>query len=154
MTDNRGGYRPPAHPAPASGPGKLSQRTDGQPIRDLPNPDYGEAATFRADQSGAPMAQTPGPPTGGQGSPVQPANLTGVVPLSQPSQNPNEPVTAGAASGPGPGPAALGLPQVDPSDQAGIQYLRNSLPTLEVMAGMPMATSAFRQFVRRVRASV
>lgn len=154
-TDNRGGYRPPARPAPVSGPGKLSKRTDGQPTVDLPNPDYGEQQTFRADQQGAQMAQTPGPGAGGAGgNPVNPADLSHVVGLNQPTQNTNEPVTAGAASGPGPGPAALGLPQVDPADQAGIQYLRNSLPTLELMASMPMATSAFRQFVRRVRAQV
>lgn len=150
--DGRGGYRPPAKPAPVSGPGKLSRRTD-QPIRDLPNADYGEQSTFRSDQAGAPMAATPGP-TPDPAAMVQPANLSGLVPIDAPTTVPNEPVTAGSLSGPGPGPAALGLPQVSPQDQAGIQYLRNALPTLELMADSPMATSDFRQYVRRVRAMV
>lgn len=83
---------------------------------------------------------------------VQPADLSGVTPINAASQRPTEPVTSGADSGPGVGSAALGLSQVPPADVAGIQYLQNSLPTLELMANMPMATSAFRQFVRRVRA--
>ena len=29
MADNRGGYQQPTNPAPVSGPGSLSQRTDG-----------------------------------------------------------------------------------------------------------------------------
>lgn len=31
MTEGRGGYRRPTNPAPVSGPGELSQRTDGGP---------------------------------------------------------------------------------------------------------------------------
>lgn len=149
--ENRGGYRQPANPAPVSGPGKLARRTDGQPIRDLPNADYGEQATFRQDQASAPMAKAPEP---APGPAVSPADLSRVVGLSEPTQHPAEPVTAGASSGPGPGVESLGLPAVDPADRAGIEYLRNALPTLELMASMPMATSAFRQYVRRVRAMV
>jgi hypothetical protein len=131
----------------------LSKRTDGgpgQPVRDLPNPDYGEQQTFRADQAGAPMAQAPNPT--GQAPLVQPVDTSGVVPLSAPSQRPGEPVTSGAASGPGAGPEALGL---GPSaNDTSIQYLRNMLPTLELMASMPMAGDVFRNYVRRVRAAM
>ena len=147
----RGGYRAPTHPAPVSGPGKLSKRTDGQPIRALSDANYGEQATFRNDQSGAPMASTPGP-TASSMSPVSGLDTSNVVPLSEPSQRPGEPVTSGAASGPGPGVESLGLP--NPADTAAIQYLRNQLPTLEIMAGMPQASDVFRQYVRRVRAMV
>lgn len=146
----RGGYRAPAHPAPVSGPGKLSKRTDGQPIRTLADANYGEQATFRNDQSSAPMAATPGPTASSAPSPQ--LDTTGLVPLGAPTQRPGEPVTSGAASGPGPGTESLGLP--NPGDAAGIQYLRNNLPTLELMANMPMATDVFRQYVRRVRAMV
>lgn len=93
----KGGYQPPAHPAPVSGPGALSQRTDGgagQPIRDWPDAGYGENKSYRAQQAGAPLAQSPGLPP--------------VIPLDAPSQRPGEPVTAGAPLGPGPGPEALG----------------------------------------------
>ncbi|SRR6266540_1496421 len=155
MAENHGGYRPPAHPAPASGPGKLSRRTDGgpvQPVRDLPNPDYGEQQTFRAAQQAAPMATAPGPQARPQDM-VSAPDLSHVVGLGAPTQRPGEPVTAGADSGAGPGSDVLGLPSVDPGDAGSIQYLRNSLPTLELMANMPMASTAFRQFVRRVRAA-
>lgn len=98
----------PNSPAPASGPGALSRRTDGgpaQPLRDLPNAQYGEAKTFRELQQGAPLAQSsPLPSTGspvGGGSPS-------VIPLNAPTTRPDEPVTAGSAFGPGPGPEALG----------------------------------------------
>lgn len=144
----RGGYQPPAQPAPVSGPGRLSQRTDSQPVRDIPDADYGEQATFRADQQGAPMAQTPG---GTQQSPtVSPADLSGVVPMNAPTQRPSEPVTSGAPAGAGPGLEALGLD--NENNDPGVQQLRQILPSLELMANMPQAGKAFRQFVRRVRA--
>jgi hypothetical protein len=147
---NRGGYRAPARPAAVSGPGKLSARTDGQPTRQLADANYGEQATFRNDQASAAMASTPGPTaSSGQGPGV---DMSGLVPLGAPTQRPGEPVTSGAPSGPGPGPESLGLP--NPGDSAAIQYLRNNLPTLELMAGMPMASDVFRQYVRRVRAMV
>lgn len=156
MTAPHGGYRRPNNPAPASGPGKLSRRTDGgpadprQPMRELPNPDYGEQSTFRADQQGAPMAAAPGVPQAGA-MPIQPADLSGVVGLDAPSLRPNEPVTAGADAGPGPGPEALGL---DGMSDPGVQYLRNNLPAFELMANMPQASDAFRQWVRRLRSMV
>lgn len=138
----RGGYQPPTNPAPVSGPGRLSRRTDGQPVRDLPDPDYGEQQTFRSDQRAAPMGSQPVVP--------QAADLSSVVPFGAPSQRPMEPVTAGAAAGPGPGLEAMGLDNED--NDPGVQQLRQILPSLELMANMPQAGKAFRQFVRRVRA--
>lgn len=146
----RGGYRAPRNPAPVSGPGKLSKRTDGQPIRALSDANYGEQATFRNDQAGAPMASTPGP-TKNPSVPA-PIDTSQVVPLGEPSQRPDEPVTSGASSGPGPGAESLGIS--DPGNTASIQYLRNQLPTLELMAAMPQSSDVFRQYVRRVRAMV
>jgi hypothetical protein len=141
-----GGYRPPAKPAPVSGPGRLSQRTDRQPIATLPDTAYDEQQTFRTDQQGAPMAAAPG---GAAPGGVAPADLSSVVPLGAPTSRPGEPVTAGAAAGPGPGTQALGLSD---DDDAGIRHLKASLPALELMANQPTAGRALRQFVRRVRA--
>lgn len=149
-TDNRGGYRQPAKPAPVSGPGKLSRRTDGgparQPIRALSDAAYGEQATFRADQQGAPMAKAPSAP---QGAPAPAADLSRVVPFGADSQRPGEPVTAGAAAGAGPGLEALGL-DPDRAD-AGVQYLRDLIPMFEVTAALPNSTVGLRQFLRRLR---
>lgn len=103
----KGGYRKPANPAPVSGPGRLSRRTDGgpaskQPIRPMPaNGQYGARAASVAQQSAAPMAATP---------PQQ--KLPG---LFDATQRPNEPVTAGSVMGAGPGPEAVTLPNSMPS---------------------------------------
>ena len=89
---SRGGYRKPKNPAPVSGPGAMSQRTDGgpadpQPMRHVPTDDYGGATEMQDVQQAAPM----------QGA-TQP------IPLDAPTLNPEEPITAGAPFGPGPMP--------------------------------------------------
>jgi len=59
----RGGYRKPGNPAPVSGPGKLSRRTDGGPgskqaMREVPsNGQYG----YRAETTAATAGATVGP---------------------------------------------------------------------------------------------
>ncbi|WP_434439723.1 hypothetical protein [Lentzea sp. E54] len=96
--------------AAISGPGAFSQRTDapGQPIRDLPNPEYGEATAFRDQQKAAPLSQAPGiprmetpPPSAGMAAPSS-APTGPLPPLFAPSQRPDEPITAGVPFGPGP----------------------------------------------------
>lgn len=107
--------------AQVSGPGSLSKRTDtgGQPIRNLPDPKYGEATAYRDTQKGAPLADSstdtpPGPyPSDiarmGQGSPVSPAQPSEKLPGLFDPGHPNDHVTAGAPLGPGPNSVA-GLP--------------------------------------------
>lgn len=112
-----GGPRVPAKPAMVSGPGSLSQRTDGgagskQAARYISGGDYGSGGLMGIQQ-GAPMAgsapSSPAPVSNSQPMPqAQPSQP--VIPLTAPSQRPNEPVTSGAASGAGPGVEALGLP--------------------------------------------
>lgn len=70
-----------------------------------------------------------------------------------PSMHPGMPVTAGADLGPGPGTEALGLsaPQMDPADR---ERLVSYLPALVAQANRPEATSAFRNYVRALRAQV
>jgi hypothetical protein len=152
-----GGYRKPANPAPVSGPGAMSRRTDGkQPAMRLPDAAYGEQSTFQAAQQGAPMAQVqsggnvPQGPSQGQGEPVQ------VTPFGAPTQNPDEPVTAGAALGPGPGPAAMGLapdPMVQ-MDQRDAQRLAPYLPVWEYWANKPGASDAMKAYVRTIKANL
>lgn len=87
----RGGYQAPENPSPVSGPGALSQRTDVQMPMALPDPAYGEGKEFMEIQQGAPMpaVQRPTP-----------------MPLTAPTQYPDEPLTAGSPFGPG----QMGLP--------------------------------------------
>ena len=94
----QGGYRKPENPAPMSGPGALSQRTDGGPsqgakyISGLP---YGQGQETYNQQTAAPMAAaepTPAAPT-----------LPPMLSLNDPTQRPDEPLTAGIDRGEGPG---------------------------------------------------
>lgn len=91
----RGGYQKPSSPAPVSGPGQLSRRTDGGPaqkLRELPDAQYGEAATFRELQQAAPLAQAPGPDAADAAPSGPGVTLAG---LGDPTAMPDEPITAG-----------------------------------------------------------
>ena len=94
----QGGYRKPENPAPMSGPGALSQRTDGGPtqsakyISGLP---YGQGQTTYDQQTSAPMA--------GSNIPQPKPPLPEPTPLMAPTERPDEAVTSGINSGPGPG---------------------------------------------------
>ena len=112
-----GGLQKPASPAPQSGPGALSKRTDGgaaQVMRDLPNARYGENSAFKDIESGAPMAAAPSGGGGGlargAGSPPPQSTMSPPPPLTGGSLNPDEPVTAGASHGPGPNGMMLPAP--------------------------------------------
>lgn len=132
-----------------SGPGPLAKRTDigdVQKVRDLPNADYGEQQSYQAQQQGAPMAADSGQAPAQQGNPL----AAQVVPIGAPSQRPNEPVTAGANSGPGPTQASLGLPNQSNSD---VKALQSYLPVLQFMANQPNASWALGNLVRQVKAS-
>lgn len=133
----RGGYQPPRKPAPVSGPGPLSKRTDGQPVRDLPNPAYGEGKEFEQIQQGARMERAAGPQ---------------VIPLDAPTQRPDEPVTAGVPSGPGVGPEAIGV-GLSNRDQSKVdaRQIARYLPSLERMANRPGVPPSFVRFVKYVR---
>lgn len=133
----RGGYQQPAHPAAVSGPGALSARTDGgaagggsQPIAD---PRYGEQQDFHDIQGGANIA----------------AEAQNLVPLDAPTQNPGEPVTAGASLGAGVGPQAIGL-QMDDS-KADYENMKPLIPGLELIANLPGSNASTRTFVRKLK---
>ena len=90
--NRRGGYRQPNNPAPVATP-QGGQRTDGgagsktQPLRRLPDADYGDNQQFVNQQQGAPL-------------PV--ASQVDVNPnVFAPTERPNEPVTSGLPFGPG-----------------------------------------------------
>ena len=118
MARGRGGYQAPQRPAPVSGPGALSRRTDGgpgQPVRVASGGDYGDRTALVEQQKAAPLAAT-----GGGSSPRAVPSGGGIHPggIFGPTDHPAEPLTAGIDTGPGPGappsPAAL-LPPEDPN---------------------------------------
>jgi hypothetical protein len=134
-----GGYRVPANPAPVSGPGALSQRTDGrQPIMDLPNADYGQNSEFRTQQAGAALPQTAAPTPPPAGAPSPGPDIPPPAPLSGGSILPDQPVTAGADAGAGPGLSDLNLP-----DATQRQY-ETALDMVKTLAASPNASPALQ----------
>ena len=146
----QGGYRKPSRPAPISGPGALSRRTDGgagQPKQRLANAAYGEQKDFQQIQGGAKMQQEP------QGqAPAAPNPLSQVTSLGAPTARPEEPVTAGSPSGPGPGLEALGLSNTNKGQSSiDAQTVAAFLPNLEAAARQPGTPTSFVKFVRYLR---
>lgn len=149
MAAQHGGYRPPTQPAPVSGPGAMSRRTDGkQAVQPLPNAKYGENAAFQAAQGAAPMSESGGGMGGAM--PALAPDISGLTPMGAPTQRPNEPITAGMSGGPGAGPA---LPPA-PMHPDTAKRLRNYLPVLIMMASRDDADPNTRQFVRQLRADL
>jgi hypothetical protein len=159
MANGQGGMRRPQNPAPVSGPGQLSRRTDGGPQQvqaEMSGMPYGENMEFEAIQSSAPMSASPSAasPRARQrsaGAAGRQAAGMGATPLFAPTQRPDEPVTAGAPFGPGPGPMAT---QRENMRQIGIrdaQSIVESLPALEQAANSEFGTDSFRQFVQYVK---
>lgn len=123
MANGHGGYRQPTNPSPVSGPGALSQRTDGPLHAPVPGANV---------QGGAPV----GP---------DPSSLT---PFGAPSERPQEPIFAGLPSGPGAG-SPFGAPSgLSQEEQA---RLRSYLPVLIFQASQPEASPQLKQYVRKLR---
>ena len=114
----QGGYRKPENPAPMSGPGALSQRTDGGPsqgakyISGLP---YGQGQETYNQQTAAPVAAA-------EPAPAAPA-LPPMLSLNDMTQRPDEPLTAGLDIGDGPGSEVMNLPNRSQSLVDTIRYL-------------------------------
>ena len=97
MARGRGGDRPPAKPAPVSGPGALAQRTDGGPapaISGAGGQPYGERSELAGLEANvpSPAGVSPGAGSGAAGG------APGLGPIADPfgpTGRPNESVTAG-----------------------------------------------------------
>lgn len=123
----QGGYQAPSNPAPVSGPGALSQRTDGratQPAQYISGLPYGQGQETYSNQVAAPMA----------GNTMQQIEMP--MELMAPTARPNEPVENGIDIGPGAGSEVMNLPstreplsitmrkiaQFDPTGEAELIY--------------------------------
>ena len=143
MAGPNGGYRRPTNPAPVSGPGQLSQRTDGGPQQvqaDMSGMPYGENAEFNTTQSMAPMSASPS--SRSSRASAQQAKSAGggmsATPLFAPTQRPDEPVTAGAPFGPGDGPV---MPQTSARVNYSSLYSRMAMdnPNDDTLAMLALA---------------
>jgi len=105
----QGGMRTPNNPAPVSGPGALSKRTDGGPTQAatyIPGMPQGQGQQTYDNQVASPMA----------GNPFPQESLADLTPLFAPTSRKDEPITSGIDIGNGPGSMALGkLPMQEPS---------------------------------------
>lgn len=144
--EGRGGYRRPGNPAPVSGPGAMSKRTDGgpgQPTRVASGGSYGERQELENLQAAAPVSASEG------GGAARPVDITaGLVGFAEGSQSPEMPVTSGAAAGAGPDLASLGLPTPQGED---MQQLVKYLPVFEHMANQVGSSKAARNLVRTLK---
>lgn len=145
MANGHGGARTPSNPAPVSGPGAMSRRTDGQPIRDPGGLAYGDGQELRTQQQAAPMAgrsATSGAQVGG-GMGIE----VPTVPISAPTQYPDRPITNGQPFGPGAGPEVLATANTGPSREK----LMAALPLMMRRAEQPDASPEFRALVGYLR---
>ena len=132
------------NPGAVSGPGRGAKRSDlppkpaGQVARKMPNAAYGEQQQFQAEQAGAPMAKAS-------------EAMASIIPLSAPTNRPNEPVTAGIDAGPGPGREMLGLKtQVDTQLQD-LSVLAKYMPMFETFADSPESSGTTKAFIKYLR---
>lgn len=153
----RGGYRKPMNPAPVSGPGSLSRRTDGGPadtqaakyVSGLP---WGQGQELMNIQQSANLAATPGieqttMPSIGTAS----AAATPRAPFNAPTQRVNEPVTAGIDMGLGPDSSILGYgTQEDAARQKFASQMEEYRPALMFFAAQPNTSPETRSLIRRL----
>lgn len=150
----KGGYQAPKNPAPVSGPGAMSQRTDGGPAdtqaaRYVSGLSYGEGQALMNTQQSAPMAGSANTQSPMMSMPSAPVP---VVPFNAPSQRPDEPVTAGANAGLGPDMSALGLGAGDvASDREFKAAIASYMPVLMHVASRPTTSPETRNIIRQLR---
>lgn len=151
MADGRGGYRRPRQPAPVSGPGQLSRRTDGGPqqtTQPMTGMGYGENAEFNAIQGAAPLAAAPQVSNTRARSASPTGQGVAAVPLFSPTGFPEEPITAGASIGPGPGPQA---PPGTAMMNEDMEIIKQYLPDLEMATMFRGAPKTFVALVNYLR---
>ena len=133
-------------------PGSLATRTDGGPASKQAQryisgmPEYGDGQELATLQAQAPLAATPTPgsgpaPSGGQPGGQNRGLPPQLVPLTAPSQRPDEPVTTGSPLGPGAGPEVLGA---FPQNQGG----STAKQAVQSLASSPDASPELRRLAQ------
>lgn len=142
----KGGYQAPNNPAVQSGPGSMSQRTDGGPAskqaaRYMAGGNYGEGQEMMDIQTSAPMAATPETAAPMSASQMQEAVPQTVIPFNAPTQNPDEPGDAIATINQSPVNA-------DENFRASIAMY---MPALAFIADRPDTSQETRDVIRQLR---
>jgi hypothetical protein len=146
---NSGGPRPTApqnNPANVNALGGNGQSGRGtQAPKYISGMAYGQGQATMAQQAGAPMAG----PTPNAAQQVPDLNsLSQVTSVTEPTQRPNEPVTAGGAMGPGPGIEALTMPKPVISDNSAFNAKIDAYaPVLEFIASQSTTSQETRDVI-------
>jgi hypothetical protein len=147
-----GGYRKPGSPAAVSGPGALSQRTDGRPtatsLEQLSSGKYGETQDLSQVAGGAAVS---GPSMGNQA--LASALQGGGLGFGQGTAQPQTPVTDGAQYGAGAGADAL---NANNPTRATAQQLaqKGILAVMVKVADSDDASAEYKQYVRTLLAAL
>ena len=145
MAENRGGLRPTAsqnNPANVSATGGAGQ-SGTQAAKYIPGLPYGQGQETMQQQMSAPMA--------GATSPQMPAPNMNFNTLMSETDNPMEPVTAGASVGSGPGREVLPKSLTgDNRDAENTQIVAKYIPMLMEAAKIPDAPDSYKRFVNNL----
>jgi len=136
----QGGYRKPGNPAPVSGPGALSRRTDGRIAEGFA---YGMNKQINEQAAAAPMAKAVAP-TASRPMNVAP-QLPAVTPITAETMNPDESVMAGINMGAGPGSEALMMPNMNDSSAEFNKSISSYYPVLSYIASRPNTSPETRR---------
>jgi hypothetical protein len=141
----QGGYRKPGKPAPVSGPGALSRRTDGRVAEGFA---YGMNKQINEQAAGAPMAKAP-TFNAGSARMGEERSLTPVTPVTAETMMVEDPITNGAPIGDG----ANSVPNLPlgPSEDPDINMIRDYYPMLEFWASQPGTSQATKDYVQYLR---
>jgi hypothetical protein len=142
----QGGYRKPGTPAPVSGPGALSRRTDGRVAEGYA---YGMNKQINEQAAGAPMAKAPQPRPTSASKMMSASPLPAVTPITAETMDVNDPITNGVPVGPGAN-SIPGMPS-GPTEDPDINMIRDYYPMLEFWASQPGTSQATKDYVQYLR---
>jgi hypothetical protein len=138
--ETRGGMRPTApqnNPANISATGGAGQ-SGTQPAKYISGMPYGQGQELMAQQTAAPMA----------GKPPMPVFAKELGTLLDPTNNPDEPITAGVDMGPGPGSDILPKNiNADTRADENKMIVQKYLPTLLYAANLPDTPDSYKRFI-------
>lgn len=141
-----GGYRKPENVATYSGPGALSQRTDGNPmLQQTGGGEYGETQAIQGLASETGSAPSAAASAGFTPSVAPPTSL------GEPTAWPDVPVTDGAAAGEGRGLSAVTSPYSLAQQDA--VFFKDKIPLMIEMADREDTAPSVRTAVRNLLAS-
>lgn len=142
----QGGYRKPGNPAPVSGPGSLSRRTDGRVAEGFA---YGMNKQINEQAASAPLAKAPQPRPVSASRMMNENPLPAATPITAETMLPNDPITNGAPIGDGDN-SVPNLP-LGPSPDPDINMIRDYYPMLEFWASQPGTSQATKDYVQYLR---